>query len=82
VTRRRSTNRASLPEVVDRLPDRFFRIDFVVDPTMSGLRAYMNDLGRHLTQELGYHADQCVVVEVMAGIGVPPVEWYRLGFRH
>jgi hypothetical protein len=81
VTRRRSRQTGSLPEVVDQLPDRFFSIDFVVDAEMTGLRAYMADLGQHLSWELGYPVDQGVVPRVMAELGIAPAEWYRLGFR-
>ena len=74
--RRRHSKGASLTEVIDRLPDRFLHIDFVVDVEMTGLRSYMRDLGRHLSQEFGYPVEQDVVVQVMTELGVPPAQWY------
>lgn len=66
-----------LSEVIDRLPDRFLHIDFLVDEQMDGLRAYMADLGRHLSQELRSPVDQKLVVEVMTELGIDPASWYR-----
>ncbi len=73
--------KSSLAEVVDRLPERFLSVDFVVDPAMDGLRAYTADLQRHLSAELGVEVEQHVVFDVMAELGIPPSVWYAMGFE-
>jgi hypothetical protein len=45
------------------------------------LRADMRDPGRYLPTEFGYYVEQDVVVQIMAELGIPPIEWYRLVFH-
>jgi hypothetical protein len=84
MTIRRNRQGSSLEAVLAALPDRFRDAEvYHTRGSMTGLAAFISDLGQHLRVELGLGADQDPpTVDVMTELGIPPSEWYRAILTH
>jgi len=79
MTVRKSRKRArSLADVAEGMPAALLRVNLSADDPLVSLRAYMADLQVYLSAGLGCHAEQHVVAEVMAGLGVDAATCYRV----
>jgi hypothetical protein len=74
--RKESQRRDPLDVIIGELPDRFLRANIDVGPggEMLSLRAYTRDLTNHLSQA----GHDVTPGQVMAALGIPPSEWYRI----
>ncbi|MGV0603376.1 hypothetical protein [Mycolicibacterium sp. XJ1904] len=79
MTVRRNRGGTTLEAVLAALPDRFWDAEVYHEQgSMTGLVAFMDDLGKHLGAELRAPADEDPpTVDAMETLGIPPSEWYR-----
>jgi hypothetical protein len=79
MTVRRSSRRVgSLDAVLAALPDRFRNAEVYHDHgLMTGLLAYICDLGKHLWRELASRRRGPADRRGLTALGIPPSEWYR-----
>ena len=74
--RKNSRPRGALDAAIENLPERFLAPEVRTEAgQMTGLAAYMADLGQHLREVLG--TDSPPTIDVMTAIGIPPSRWYR-----